>query len=271
MVGSYAKKVFCDDEVVMTDLPEIDVTDKDSISTIINAKRPKIVLHLAAETDVDRCETDPEHAQKVNVKGAENTAIACKEAGAIMIYISTGYVFNGKARQAHTEYDKTGPVNVYGRSKLEGELRVKDILKEQYVFRADWMIGGGAARDKKFVGKIIEQCKTKKEIEAVDDMFGSPTFARDFLEGIKVIIKTGSFGLYHLANIGVCSRYEMALEIVKKLKADVKVLPVPSSRFPLAAPRAQSSGLRNYKSELMGLKPMPEWKDSLREYIKEWQ
>ena len=237
----------------------------------INAKRPKIGLHLVAETDVDICETDPEHAQKVNVKGAENTAMACKSVGAIMVYISTGYVFNGKGRQAHTEYDATGPVNVYGKSKLEGELRVKDILKEHYIFRADWMIGGGQHKDKKFSGKVIEMCGKNIDIKAVDDMFSTPTFALDFLNGINSLVGRIDFGTYHLANKGVCSRYEMAIEIARLIGSRSKITPVSSSEFTAAALRAQSTGLWNYKLDLLGVNPMPFWKDSLEKYVKEWR
>ena len=270
MVGSYIKEVFADEKLVLTDLPEIDVTDKQNVMALFEKHKPAHVLHLAAETDVDKCEREVDHAFRVNVLGTQNIVLACQKYNSIMVFISTGYVFDGSGRQTHTEYDPPGPPNIYGLTKLEAEKVVRGFLTRYYIFRAGWMIGGGPKKDKKFVGKMIELCKTRKEVEAVDDKFGSPTFARDFVAGIYKVIKTGNYGLYHLVNNGVCSRYDIALEIVKHLGVDVKVKPVSSDRFPLPAPRAASEAMRNYKLDLMGINPMPDWKNSLKEYIKEW-
>jgi dTDP-4-dehydrorhamnose reductase len=189
-----------------------------------------------------------------------------------MIYVSTGYVFSGKGRYEHTEDDIPNPANVYGRTKLQGENAVKEALNDYYIFRAEWMIGGGPKRDKKFVAKVIEKCLKDEDIEAVDDMFSTPTFAKDFVNGLKQLINKVPFGTYHLANKGICSRYELATEIVKDLNAKVQVKPVSSDKFPLPAPRAQSTGIKNYRLEKMGIDLMPKWQDSLKEYIiKEWQ
>src|SRR3989338_8203182 len=134
------------------------------------------------------------------------------------------------------------------------------------------MIGGGYEKDKKFVGKIIELCKKKPEINVVNDKYGSPTFARDFLLGIRAVIKGGNFGLYHLVNKGgACSRFEIAKEIVKILNLKVKINPVKSDCFPLPAPRAESEAMRNYKLKLIDLNNMPEWQTSLRDYLEEWR
>jgi len=233
--------------------------------------KPDYVLHLAAETDVDRCEVNSEHAYKVNAQATKNLALACKESGSTMIYISTGYVFNGEFMREHTEYDIPDPLNVYAKSKYQGELELQGILDRFFIFRSDWMIGGGPGTDKKFVGKIVEQCKNRKEIQAANDISGNPTFARDFASGIKKVIKTGRYGLYHLVNKSACTRYDVALEIVKDMKADVDVIPVSSDMFPLPAPRPRSSALRNYKLELMGMDIMPNWKESLREYLAGWK
>ncbi len=271
MVGSYLKEVFDPKELTLTDLPEMDVTDAARISEAIAKARPEAVIHLAAATDVDRCETDHKYAESINVEATKNVARACKKVGCVMIYVSTGFVFNGKGRTLHSESDKTDPVNFYGKTKLEGEWIVADLVKDHYIVRAEWMIGGGPGRDKKFVGKIIEMMGQGKDINAVDDMYSTPTFAKDFVKGLKVITdKKLPFGLYHMANKGVCSRYEMALEVARLMGSSVKVNPVPGSRFPLPAPRAQSSGIENKRLLSMGLDIMPEWKDSLRQYVGEW-
>ena len=270
MVGSYVKEVFKDEELVLTDVPEMDVCDKKKVFALIGKHKPKVVLHLAAETDVDLCESEVDHAYRVNAMGVYNVALACQKYGAEMVYISTGGVFNGAAGQVHTEFDEPAPLNIYSKAKHAGEKIVASLLSRYYIFRAGWMIGGGPQKDKKFVGKIIELCKKRKSIDVVNDKFGSPTFARDLVAGIKVIIKTGNYGLYHLVNTGVCNRYEIALEIVKLLNADVKVKPVSSDCFPLPAPRAASEAMRNYKLDLLGINPMSGWREALAKYVVEW-
>ncbi len=269
MVGSYLQEVF-ENDLILTDIPEMDVTDKEKVCKMISEHKPEYVLHLAAETNVDKCEGEIEHAFKVNAIGTQNVALACLESGSTMIYISTGGVFNGIARQAHTEYDIADPVNVYGKAKLDGEKYVASILKNYYIFRAGWMIGGGPSRDKKFVGKIVELSKTRDVIEAVDDKFGSLTYAKDFLKGIKKLIGFAEFGLYHLANGGICSRYEIAVEIAKNIKPSLRVDPVSSDRFPLPAPRAHSEAMENHRLNIAGANPMQKWNDALAEYLKEW-
>ncbi|MBI5701758.1 dTDP-4-dehydrorhamnose reductase [Candidatus Saganbacteria bacterium] len=271
MVGSYVPQVFKGEDFILTDLPEMDVTNRVKVFGLIGEYKPDIVLHLAAETDVDKCEKEIDHAFRVNAIGTQNVALACQKYKAVLVYISTGGVFDGLARQVHTEYDQPAPLNIYSKAKYAGELVVKDLLREYYIFRAGWMIGGGEAKDKKFVGKIIELCKTCKEIEAVDDKFGNPTFANDFVSGIKKIIQTGNYGLYHLVNTGVCSRYEIAVEIVKILGVDVMVKPVSSDRFPLPAPRSASEAMSNFKLDLMGINPMRDWKQALANYVSEWR
>jgi len=271
MVGSYVKEIFNDEELALTDIPEMDVTKKELVFGLVEKHQPKLVLHLAAESDVDKCEQEIDHAYRTNSLGTYNVALACQKYGAEMVYISTGGVFNGKAKQIHTEFDQPDPANEYSKAKYEGEKIVRDLLTKYYIFRAGWMIGGGPAKDKKFVGKIIELCKKRPELEVVSDKYGSPTFARDFVKGIKKIIKTGNYGLYHLVNTGICNRHEIALEIVKLLGVSVKVKPVGSDRFPLPAPRAASEAMRNYKLDLLGINPMPNWQTALAEYVKSWK
>ena len=270
MVGSYVKDIFEGQELALTDLPEMDVTDKDKVFGLVKKYKPKLILHLAAETDVDKCETEIEHANLVNATGTQNIALACKESGAEMVYISTGGVFGDKKR-VHTELDEPNPLSVYSKSKYEGEKIVRSLLERYYIFRAGWMIGGGAKKDKKFVGKMIELMGKRDMIEAVNDKYGSPTFAKDFVAGIKRMITTGKYGLYHLVNKGVVTRYDIAVELAKLLKKNVKVVPVTSDRFPLPAPRAESEAMETYNLSKLGLDIMPDWKASLKEYVSEWQ
>lgn len=263
-------------EVIQTDinqcLPEIqilDVVDREDVIKKIEEQRPDCVFHFAAETNVDLCEKEPEHAFRVNAHGTENIALACREYDTLLLYISTGAVFSGNKPEPYTELDRPNPANVYGESKLRGENIITDLLKKYFIIRAGWMVGGWEI-DKKFVYKIVRQLRQgKKELAAVTDKFGSPTFTKDFAANLMNIVNTKKYGLYHMVNNGVCSRYDIAVKIVQFIGLEdiVKVNPVTSDQFPLPAPRGRSEMLDNYKLNLMGFNNMPHWEDSLKEYI----
>ena len=255
----------------LPDIEALDVTDAGAVSQKVKSTQPDYVFHLAAETNVDLCEKEPEHAFRVNAFGTKNIVEACKKYRLKLLYISTGGVFGGKKDTPYTELDKLDPVNVYGKSKLEGEVAVRDLLKEYFIVRAGWMVGGWEL-DKKFVYKIVNQLKDgKKTLTVVNDKFGSPTFTKDFAANLANLIDSQKYGLYHMANKGTCSRYEMSLKIVEfmGLEKKVKVNPVDSSKYPLPAPRARSEMMENRMLERIGLNDMPRWEDSLREYINE--
>jgi dTDP-4-dehydrorhamnose reductase len=186
-----------------------------------------------------------------------------------MLYISTAAVFYGDKLDPYVEFDHPRPINVYGMSKLFGEIVVQRLLRKYFIVRAGWMIGAWEI-DKKFVSKIAKQIMGgKKEINVVNDKLGSPTFARDFAKNLIPLIKTERYGLYHMANLGVASRFEIAVKIVEfmGLQGKVKVNPVSSEAFPLPAPRPRSEMLKNYHLELIGINHMPHWEQSLKEYI----
>ncbi|MDD5593810.1 MAG: sugar nucleotide-binding protein [Candidatus Margulisbacteria bacterium] len=272
MVGSYVREIFKGEDLYLTDLPELDITNKEQVFGMIKRVKPSLVIHLAAETDVDKCEQAVDHAYRTNTLGTQNVALACQRADCEMVYISTGAVFGGGPGEIHTEFSPTNPRNVYARSKLEGEKIVQDLLTRYYIFRAGWMIGGGRQKDIKFVGKIIQFClEGRREIKAVSDKYGTPTFARDLVGGIKELIKTGNYGVYHLGNNGCCTRYDIAKKIIEILGLDIKLTSVSSAEFPLPAPRAESEGIRNYKLELLGLNVMRNWEAALAEYVNGWR
>ena len=254
----------------------MDIRDWSVVRQVIGGEKPELVVHLAAETDVDRCELEPDHAFATNAIGTENVAWACRETGAVMVYVSTGNVFNGEKLEPYIEYDTPGPLNEYGRSKLAGEKAVEKALDRFFILRAGWMVGGWEI-DKKFVYKIAMLCRTEKRLEVVDDKFGSPTFTVDFASNMMRIVTSGRFGLYHLVNRGVASRYEIAAKIVEYLglAGEVETAPVSSLVFTQPAPRPRSEMLSNFKLGQLGLDEMPHWTDSLRSYIlankKNWQ
>lgn len=271
MLGGYLSSAFSSDEVVSTDIGEIDVRDRGQIEAAVREVRPDYLFHLAAITDVDRCEREPDAAYLTNTIGTLNAALVCQKYELPMIYISTVGVFGGidKADE-FTEFDKPSPVSIYGRSKLEGERIVQDLLSQYFVVRAGWMMGGGPEQDHKFVGKMVELFSARDEVKVVDDKYGTPTYAKQFVHNLRVLIESGSFGLYHCVNGGMCNRYEMALEIAEILDKDVNIVPVSSAHFPLPAPRPRSEAGRNYKLELLGLNRMTHWKEALRDYLGGW-
>ena len=246
----------------------MDVRDWDSVRATVREHKPDLVLHLAAETNVDLCEQDPDHAHAINVFGTQNIVRACGEQDVVMVYVSTANVFDGEKREPYTEYDTPGSVNVYGHSKHAGECIVEESLNRYFIFRAGWMVGGWEI-DKKFVYAMIQLCRERKELRVVDDKFGSPTFTADFASHMMTVVDSDRYGLYHLANNGTASRWEIATEIVKGLGkiGEIDVVPISSAEFPLPAPRPRSEMIQNLKLQQLGLDEMPHWKDALREYL----
>jgi dTDP-4-dehydrorhamnose reductase len=274
MVGSYVPRVFNEAELVLTDImgdfPRLDVRDPVAVMQMVRDVRPDVVLHLAAATDVDRCQQEPDWAYHTNSVGTQNIVLACQATGALLVYIGTAGVFWGDKPEPYTEFDVPRPANIYGDTKLQGEQIIASLLHQYYIVRAGWMIGGGK-RDKKFVGMIANQIMAgKTKLRIVNDKFGSPTYAKDLLSGIKKLLSTGYYGLYHMVNAGTSSRYDVAVAMCDIInRPDIEIEPVSSAYFPLPAPRARSEAMRNYKLELLGLNSMRSWREALEEYMLE--
>lgn len=262
-------KLFITDLIPTEDgIEYLDVRDYKQIEEIVKKFQPQLIMHLAAETDVDKCEVEPDHAFLTNTIGTQNVTLVCQKQNILMVYISTIGVFYGDNPEPYTEFDNPNPINIYGRSKLEGEKIVQNLLDRYYIVRAGWMVGGGPKRDKKFISKIIQKMNENKVIYAVDDKIGSPTYTFDFSRCLADLIETNYYGLYHCTNKGYGSRYDVAKKIVNFLgRSDVIVEPVGSAYFPLPARRARSEMSRNYKLELLGLDSTRNWETALQEYI----
>ena len=269
MVGSYLSDVYSDGQIHCMDSRMLDVRDSRLVMDTVGRLKPKLVIHLAAETDLDRCEREIDHAYRTNVIGTMNIALACQRWGAELAYVSSAGIFDGLKEEPYTEFDEPSPVNVYAKTKFEGEKILQSLLERFYIFRTCWLFGG-EQKDKKFVGKIVSLCMEEEEIRIVDDKIGNPTYTREFLQAVKSITETGLYGLYHLGSRGSCSRYEVAQEIARLLGRKVKIVPVPSTVFPLPAPRPNSEAIRNYKLELLGLERMRPWQEALGDYLRNW-
>ena len=252
------------------DIKSLDICDRDGVFGCFESEKPDYVLHFAAETDVDLCQQEPAHAFSINASGTKNVALACKALGIKLVYTSTAMVFNGNKQAPYIEIDKTDPVNVYGKSKLEGELAIRSLLKDFFIIRISWLIGSWDI-DKKFVHNIIQQVRQgKKQIKAVNDRFGSPTFACDFAGNLLDLLSSGKYGLYHMSNKGTCSRHELAKKTVEFLGFSGKVVvnEASSNKFPLPAPRPVSEMMLNKNLELLKLNNMPGWEASLKKHIE---
>ncbi len=260
-----------DEDVLKTDIDELDVTDRDTVSAWLNTTEPEIVLHLGAETDVDSCELNPDRAFEVNALGTRNVALECARRDIKLLYVSTAGVFGGEKHTPYNEFDIAVPANEYGRAKLAGELYVRQFVPRSFVVRAGWMVGGGPDQEKKFIGKMLERASRTGSIRAVADRWGSPTYARDFAASMMKLIETDSYGIYHMVNEGACTRFEIAALVNELLGSPYKVTPVSSAEFPLSAPRARSEILDNLVLRLDGRSWMPEWRIAIRSYLEtEW-
>ncbi len=260
-----------DYRVFSSDIQKCDIRDADAIMDEICSSNPTLVFHLAAMTDVDGCERYPDQAYSINTLGTRNVALACQQCGAAMVYINTGSIYNGNKSTPYTEFDRAGPINIYGRSKYQGELYVRDLLSRFYIFYVCWLFGGGRD-DKKFVARILQMLEQKDELKVVDDTYGSPTYTRDLAGTVATFSKSGLYGRYHCVNRGCVNRLEITREIINITgRKDCKLIPVPSSEFPLPAPRPRMEALKNYHFELLGLDLMRDWKSALEDYIESLQ
>jgi len=193
---------------------ECDITDGEETIANIASVKPDTVIHTAACTDVDGCEQNPEKAHRVNALGTETIALACRKCGAFLYYISTDFVFDGEKESAYVEKDLPNPVNIYGKSKFDGEKFVQSLLKDFIIVRSSWLFGKGG---RNFVDTLLNKAKSERRIKVVDDQFGSPTYTRDLGRAINRLIGSTErlSGIYHITNSGSCSWHEFAKEILK--------------------------------------------------------
>lgn len=281
MLGEAVQSVFkdiCDFKGTDIDLnvpwlSYLDVRDPVALAKEFAERKPDVVLHLAALVDLEYCEKHPEEAEATNAKGTENVAKLAKEYDATMVYISTAGIFDGE-QELYDDDDKPNPLNQYGASKYRGEVATARIVPKHFVFRAGWMMGGGPAKDKKFVKKIMKQLKGgAKELFVVKDKLGSPTYTVNFAENLRRVLETGEYGIYNMVSEGACSRYDVAQEILKELKLDhVKLTEVPSDYWKeeYFAARPRSEKLKNRKLTEKGLNGMKPWRENLLTYLRSY-
>jgi dTDP-4-dehydrorhamnose reductase len=245
------------------DLPEFDVTDAGATRRTIEAARPDIVIHSAALTDTRLCEDDPDLAHRVNGLGTRNVAIACRDSGAALVYVSTNEVFDGLRGESYVESDAPNPVNAYGRSKLEGEEEAQALVDRHYIVRTAWLYGSG--RD--FPSKILAAASRQAELTVVTDEIATPTLAGDLAEAIARLLESQDFGVYHFTNSGACSRYEWAREVLRLAgRSDVALKPTTLAEYNAYPPKPPYTALRNEAGARLGITLRP-WQDALAEHF----
>src|SRR3989338_1274233 len=246
------------------DKKDIDITKRNRVLQKISSFRPDIIINCAAYTQVDKAEKERELCYEVNCKGARHLAEAAKKVGAILIHISTDYVFDGNEKDGYNEDAKTNPINFYGRTKADGEKEITKILDTYYIIRTSWLFGKGG---KNFVDTIKEKCLRDKNLAIVDDQKGSPTYTEDLASFIGEVCKNMNnypFGIYHITNKGTCTWLTFAKEIKKMIKAKCAIKKITSAELQAPAKRPSHSILRNNKA-----KPLRSWKDALKAYLEE--
>ena len=250
---------------------QLDITDKDAVENVINSVKPDAVIHCAAWTAVDAAEEEKNKAKvfAINVDGTRNIAEACKKYDCKMLYISTDYVFNGHGEEPwKADCKDYAPLNVYGESKLQGELAVAELLKKYFIVRIAWVFGKNGNN---FIKTMLNVGKKYDTLRVVNDQIGTPTYTFDLARLLIDMIETDKYGYYHATNEGgYISWYDFACEIFKQAKYETKVIPVTTEEYGLSkAQRPFNSRLDKNKLISKKFSPLPEWKDALARYLKE--
>ncbi len=259
-LGRSLQEVLAGQQVLPLIHADGDVSDPRIIARIAGWQ-PDVVIHAAAMTDVDGCERDPDAAFCVNGLGTRNVALACQQAGAAMVYISTDYVFDGTKGRPYDEWDLPNPINTYGASKLIGEDYVKQLLNRFWIVRTAWIYRQG---HKNFVTTILRLAQERDRISVVTTEVGSPTYAPDLAAAIVQLIQRPLYGTYHMTNAGHCSRHEFAKKIVELAGLDTLV--EPTDYYPRAAKPPAFAPLRNFVGAQAGIELRP-WEEALAEYF----
>lgn len=256
-------------EAVGVDIEEMDITDKASVDKVISSVRPDAVVHCAAWTAVDAAEDAAEKVEAVNATGTRYIAEACKKIDCKMVYISTDYVFNGEGTEPWKPDCKDyAPLNVYGKSKLDGEIAVSSVLNKYFIIRIAWVFG---LNGKNFVKTMIRAGRTHDEVRVVCDQIGTPTYTPDVAKLIVDMLGTDRYGYYHATNEGgFVSWYDFTKEIYRQAGLKTKVIPVTTAEYGLSkAKRPYNSRLDKSKLTENGFDLLPPWQDALERFLKE--
>lgn len=250
---------------------QLDITDRDAVLSALEEIRPDAIIHCAAWTAVDAAEDEEnkEKVHKINCEGTKFIAEAAKKLDAKMLYLSTDYVFDGKGERPWEPDDKCyAPLNVYGQSKLDGELAVSSTLEKYFIVRIAWVFG---LNGKNFIKTMINVGKTHDTVRVVNDQIGTPTYTLDLSRLLVDMVETDKYGYYHATNEGgYISWYDFCVEFYKQYGLTTNVIPVTTEEYGLSkAARPSNSRLDKSKLVKAGFTPLPDWKDAVKRYLEE--
>lgn len=252
-------------EVAGMGVADADITDTAFLRDRLGAFRPDTVVHLAAMTAVDRCESEPEEAFRVNETGSRAVAEEAQRVNAAVVALSSDYVFDGAKRSPYTEDDATGPLSVYGRSKLAGEHAVRAGASRWTIVRSAWLYGAGG---RNFVDTILDVAARQETLAVVDDQTGSPTYVADLAEGLTSLVGVHAEGLLHLANAGSATWCDLAREALRLTGGDpAKVRRATTAELGRPAPRPAHSVLDSARAQARYGVALRPWRDGLADYL----
>ena len=254
-----------DVELINTDVAELDITKVDEVLKFTKEVNPYAIVNCAAYTAVDKAESDWDMAYKINAIGPRNLAIASEETGSKLIHVSTDYVFDGNATKPYVEFDNPNPQGAYGKTKLQGELFVKDFARRYSIFRTAWLYGDG----KNFVKTMLRLSEDHDEVKVVCDQVGSPTSSEELAKAIVSQLFTDNYGTFHATCEGSCSWADFTKEIFRLANKSTTVTPILAKEYGAAAPRPAYSILENYMLKLTSDYMFADWHDAIEKYIRE--
>jgi dTDP-4-dehydrorhamnose reductase len=266
MLGSAVVAAFGQDwDVVPHRRADSDLADLHDTAAWIAARAPQVVVHCAAYTDVDGCESQPERAWRDNAWATRNVALACQLSGAALCHISTDYVFDGAKPEPYVETDATAPLNVYGASKLAAELHVRRHAPHAWIARTSWVFGPGG---RNFVRTMRGLLQERDSVRVVDDQRGAPTYTHDLAAALAGLVETAAYGTYHVTNAGACSWYELAQRIGARTQSHCRIEPCTSAEFPRPARRPRNSCLAPVAWRAAGLPGLRPWTEAVDAYLQ---
>ena len=245
------------------DRQQLNLTDFDALWAQVKLFKPDLIFHAAAMTDVDGCEREPDVAWRVNALSTQHLAAIANEIGARLVYISTNFVFDGEADEPYHEFAPTGPISVYGASKLAGEVAVRALCPRHFVVRTAMVFDESG---KNFVNTMLRLASSRSSLTVVSDQFGNPTYARDLAEAIWTLVEQPSYGTFHLTNAGAVSWFAWAVEIFRLAGVEMSVEPIPASAYQRAARPPRNGALANLAAASRGI-ALPAWQDALARCI----
>lgn len=246
------------------DREEMDLTSTAQIKECIEKVKPEVIIHCAAYTAVDKAEDEEELCRRINAIATKEIAEHAKELDIPMIYISTDYVFDGTKDGEYTEEDIPNPINVYGKTKYEGEVYVQELLYKYYIVRISWVFGENGNN---FIDTMLRLSKERDSLNVINDQVGSPTYTNDLAPLLVDMIETDKYGVYHATNEGYCTWYEFAKEIFKIANIDIEVNPITTLEYHTKGERPMNSKMNKDKLYGKSFYKLRNWKEALLDYI----